>query len=98
MTPAVSPWRTTQPSMSRATSTTGRPKKVALSRLLIELCARVRELLAHPVQRRPALGDLALQPGALGEHGVELVVERVGVAREVLEGELGERAARGDRL
>ena len=40
---------------------------------------RVGELLAHARQRRPALGHLGLQPAALREHGVELVVEHVGV-------------------
>ena len=44
----------------------------------------MRELLAHPVERGPALGHLGLQPRPLGQHVVELVVERVGVAREVL--------------
>src|SRR5215203_3862326 len=99
-----------QPSMSRATSTTGRanhssPKasgdegarspgrrKLFSGGLLIQLCARVGQLLPDPAERRAALGDLALQPRALGEHGVELVVERLGVAREVLGGQLRERA------
>ena len=65
---------------------------------LIQFRARVRQLLAHAVQRRPALGDLALQPRALGEHGVELVVEHLRVPGEVLDAQIGQRAPRLDGL
>ena len=59
---------------------------------------RAGQLLADAVQRRAALGHLRLEPRALGEHGVELVVELGRVARELLAGQVRQRAAGVDRL
>src|SRR4051794_11789283 len=95
MTPAVSPWRTTQPTRSRATASTSRAKYSG--GIAGKLCAGVGELLADAVERRPALGDLRLEPRALGEHVVVLLVEHVRVPAHLLERELGEPPPRGHR-
>src|SRR3712207_8555742 len=69
----------------------------APSRRPVEVRPRHRELLAHAAQRSAALGDLRLEPRALAEHRVVLVVEQRAVTGELLPGQGGEGAARVDR-
>src|SRR3712207_7751988 len=54
------------------------------SRRPVEVRPCHRELLAHAAQRSAALGDLRLEPRALAEHRVVLVVEQRGVTGELL--------------
>jgi hypothetical protein len=62
MTPLVSPWTRTCADQVAGDLEHGPDQS---SRLAVELGPRVGELLAHAVERGPALGDLRLEPGAL---------------------------------
>ena len=93
-----------QPTSAAAASTTGSSSArrwrsaAALTRAGAQRRAGRRELLAHARQRRPALADLRLQPRALRQQRAERRrVEPLGGRRELVVGELAERAAGVDR-